>query len=239
MTALAAATWPEVPDRPLVLVPTGATEQHGPHLPLDTDAVIAEAVVGQVARLLIDRPVVVAPVLAYGASGEHQMFPGTCSIGTDVLRHLVVELVRSFTTWSGRVVLVNGHGGNATALAAAVGQLRAEGHDVAWAACTTGAGDAHAGRTETSLMLHIRPSAVRLDRAEAGNTTPVRELMSALVAHGVRAVSANGVLGDPRGASAAEGERCLTAMVAEIAVLVDCGRPDGHGRLRRAPEPVR
>ena len=69
-----------------------------------------------------------------------------------------------------------------------------------------GGGDAHAGRTETSLMLALAPSEVLLDRAAAGDTRPIAELLPELRAHGVREVSPNGVLGDPAGASAEEGD---------------------------------
>lgn len=211
--ALVDATWPEIESGALVLVPVGSIEQHGPHLPFDTDTAIACAVAAAAADELA---AVVAPPLAYGSSGEHQHFPGTVSIGTDALRFQVVELVRSLRTWAGRVLLVNAHGGNLAALRTAVGQLLAEGHDVAWVACATESVDLHAGRTETSLMLHLRPSAVRLDRAEAGNTQPLREILPGMIAGGVVAVSPNGVLGDPAGASAEEGERVLASMVADV-----------------------
>ncbi|MFW6090363.1 MAG: mycofactocin biosynthesis peptidyl-dipeptidase MftE [Actinomycetota bacterium] len=238
MTALAAAVWPEVPERPLVLVPVGSVEQHGPHLPLDTDAVVAEGVVARVAQLLGDEHVFVAPALAYGASGEHQMFAGTSSIGTDALRLLVVELVRSMSTWAGSIVLGNGHGGNVTALAGAVAQLLDEGHDVAWVPCTPDGADAHAGYAETSLMLHLRPRAVRLDRAEPGNTAPLEELWPALHRDGVAAVSANGVLGDPSGASAGAGARLLEAVAGDVAALIRAGRTDSRGMLCRAEAPA-
>jgi creatinine amidohydrolase len=87
-------------------------------------------------------------------------------------------------------------------------------------------------------MLHLRPQDVRVGRAEPGNTAPVSELLPALVAGGVGAVSSNGVLGDPTGASAAEGERLLDAMVRRIADLVRDGALDGSGRLRHASAPV-
>jgi creatinine amidohydrolase len=217
--ALALATWPELPERPMVLVPVGSLEQHGPHLPLDTDTAIATAVADEVARAL-PGPVQVAPALAYGSSGEHQAFPGTVSVGTPVLVEVVVELVRSLRTWAGRVVLVNAHGGNVAALTSAVTRLREEGHDVAWVPCATEDVDLHAGYTETSLMLHLRPASVRLDRAERGNCGTLAELMPAMVAGGVRAVSANGVLGDPSGATAAEGARVLTEMVRDVATRI-------------------
>ena len=99
MTSLGGATWPDLPERPLLLVPLGAVEQHGHHLPLTTDTVIACAVADAAATSLDGA--LLAPALAYGASGEHEGFAGTISIGTN----------------------------------------------------------AHAGRTETSLTLHVEPGA--------------------------------------------------------------------------------
>ena len=229
---LGGARSPAVPPSALVLVPVGSIEQHGPHLPLDTDTAIADAVAHRVADLLRSDQVLVAPAITYGASGEHQAFAGTSSIGTDVLRRTIVELTRSLRTWCPRVVFVNAHGGNLAALTAAVGQLIAEGHEVSWVPCATEDVDAHAGFTETSLMLHLRPWAVRADLAEAGNTRPIGELLPALVAGGVVAVSPNGVLGDPEGASADEGRRVLHRMAADIAAAIHSGMPDEHGRLR-------
>ena len=120
----------------VVLVPLGSTEQHGPHLPLSTDTVDRRVRAGRAAEALARRrtpPPLVAPALAYGASGEHAGFPGTVSIGHEALHAVLVETVRSLSLWAGRVVFVNGHGGNTATLDAALGALRAEGHDVAWA----------------------------------------------------------------------------------------------------------
>ncbi|WP_031469036.1 mycofactocin biosynthesis peptidyl-dipeptidase MftE [Sciscionella sediminilitoris] len=207
---LADTTWPELDQAGLVLVPVGSIEQHGPHLPLDTDTAIATAVTHTAAGILGAWS---APAIAYGASGEHQGFPGTSSIGTDTLRLLLIELVRSMRVWARRVLLVNAHGGNLPAIDAAVGQLVAEGHDIAWIPCATTGPDLHAGRTETSLMLHIRPESVHLDRAEKGNTQPLDNILPDLIAGGVDAVSTNGVLGDPAGATAEEGGQLLARMV--------------------------
>lgn len=212
---LADQVWTRLPERPVVLVPVGSIEQHGPHLPLDTDSAIACAVTDAVAASL-PGPVQVAPPLVYGSSGEHQGFPGTVSVGTPVLTQVVVELVRSLSTWSGPVVLVNAHGGNVAALSAAVEQLRHEGRQVVWVPCATEAVDLHAGYTETSLMLHLRPDSVRLESAERGNCGTLGDLMPAMVAGGIRAVSENGVLGDPAGATAAEGERVLGEIVQDV-----------------------
>ncbi|MCD4523584.1 mycofactocin biosynthesis peptidyl-dipeptidase MftE [Nocardioides sp. cx-173] len=211
MTELAEATSPQTSGATLVIVPVGSIEQHGPHLPLETDTLIARAVADRMALELGDAWV--APAVSYGSSGEHQAFPGTCSIGTEALRLLVVELVRSIRCWADRVVLVNAHGGNLTAVHEAVEQLRAEGHDVTWVPCATEDVDLHAGHTETSLMLHLAPWSVRRHRAEAGNTRPLDEILPAMRTGGVAAVSANGVLGDPTGASAHHGARILEQIV--------------------------
>lgn len=208
------ATWPELEQVDLVVVPVGSIEQHGPHLPLDTDTTIAVGVAEAVAAALGDAWV--APAVVYGSSGEHQAFPGTSSIGTDVLHLVLVELVRSMRTWARRVLFVNAHGGNLHALSGAVRQLVDEGHDVSWAPCATEEGDLHAGHAETSLMLLLRPNSVRLDLAEAGNTRTLTELLPALVTGGVRDVSPNGVLGDPAGASAEQGALLFDRMVRDV-----------------------
>lgn len=209
MSELAETVWPQLPARPVVLIPVGSTEQHGPHLPLETDTLIATSVARRLAESMA---AYVAPAVAFGSSGEHQGFPGVLSIGTDALRLMLVELVRSLSLWAGRVVLVNGHGGNNEAVAGAVRQLVHEGHDVVWVPCSA-SGDAHAGRTETSLMLHLAPWLVRRRRAEPGNTRSLTDLLPELRSHGVRRVAPNGVLGDPTGASAAEGAALFEQMV--------------------------
>ena len=232
---LADTTWADLPVRPLVIVPVGSTEQHGPHLPTSTDTLVATAVAEGAARRLPGE-VVVAPALAYGSSGEHQGFAGTVSIGADALRVLLLELVRSLAHWAARVVLVNGHGGNVGVLTSVVPQLAGEGHDVGWVPCSAGSRDAHAGFTETCLVLHLAPSLVHRQRAAPGNVAPLAALMPALVSGGVAAVAPSGVLGDPTGASAAEGARLLEGLVADVVARLRHGVADPDGRL--VPRPV-
>ncbi len=213
---LAGATWPEA-ERDMtgavLAVPVGATEQHGPHLPLSTDTDIAVALV---ARLAARRPdVVAAPAVAYGSSGEHDGFAGTLSIGREATELLLVELGRSASATFAAVVLVSAHGGNRVPVERAERRLRAEGRRVL-AVFPRWPGDAHAGRVETSLMLALHPERVRRELAEAGATAPIDELMPRLVSGGVRPVSPNGVLGDPAGADAAEGRRLLERAVDEL-----------------------
>lgn len=209
--ALDSVSWPDLPSpATAVVVPIGSTEQHGRHLPFDTDTALARELSR---RLVARRPdFVLAPALAYGASGEHEGFPGTLSIGADALELVLVELGRSASRWAQRLLIVNGHGGNLAPLAAAVDRLRNEGRDVlSWSAAWSD-GDAHAGRTETSLMLALRPAAVQSAAATAGPTAPLSELLPRITASGVHAVSASGVLGDPAGASAEAGRRLLTRL---------------------------
>jgi creatinine amidohydrolase len=125
---------------PLLVVPLGSVEQHGHHLPGGADAAAACAV-AEAATVELDAALL-APALAYGASGAHEDFPGTVSIGTEALTGLLVEYGRSAGRWAGRVLLVNGHGGNLEALTSAAGLLRREGRDLAWFPCGAQDGDA-------------------------------------------------------------------------------------------------
>ncbi len=231
MNRLGERTWSELddPSPRTVVVPVGSLEQHGPHLPLDTDARIAAAVARRAAAG--DPALLLAPPLAYGASGEHQSFPGTLSIGHAALRAVLVELGRSAGTWASRLVFVNGHGGNLPTVPDAVAQLRDEGRDAAWFGCAVPAGDAHAGRTETSILLALDPAVVHLGRMEPGNTAPLASLLPVLTRGGVAAASPNGVLGDPRGATAEEGEQLLAHMVHALRDRLARWAPDPRGRL--------
>jgi creatinine amidohydrolase len=218
---LAAATWPDVDAlaRSVLVIPLGALEQHGPHLPLDTDTRIAAAVAAAAAE---GRPgVAVAPALPIGASGEHAAFPGTLSMGTEALARVLLELGRDASTHWNAVLFVNAHGGNADAVARATEALRAEGRRCDAFHATLPGADAHAGRTETSLLLHLAPELVRTSAAAAGNKRPIAELLPTLRRSGVRPVSANGVLGDPAGASAQEGAKLLDRLVAACAAGLD------------------
>ncbi|MGW0161135.1 mycofactocin biosynthesis peptidyl-dipeptidase MftE [Mycobacterium sp. NPDC003323] len=217
-------------DKPTLIVPVGSTEQHGPHLPLDTDTRIATAVARRLAARFGDGWLL-APAIGYGASGEHEGFVGTVSIGTTVLQLMLIEFGRSACNWAGRVAFVNGHGGNVEALTGAVALLRTEGRDVAWCSCTVAGADAHAGHTETSVLLHISPDDVRRDAVVPGNSAPLTELMPAMRAGGIAAVSAVGVLGDATTATEADGAQYFATMVDECARKLLAWVPNGRGML--------
>ncbi|MFJ7213270.1 mycofactocin biosynthesis peptidyl-dipeptidase MftE [Amycolatopsis sp. NPDC098790] len=216
---LADLSWPDVAVRAAILaVPVGATEQHGPHLPLSTDTDIALALCDRLAAARTD--VLVAPPVAYGSSGEHAGFAGTLSIGREATELLLLELGRSAAETFPRLLFVSAHGGNAAPVARAVARLRAESRDVRvfqphWD------GDPHAGRPETALQLALRPGGVRMDRAVAGDRRPLAEVLPVLREGGVRAVTPTGVLGDPTTATAADGRALLADLTAQLLSCVD------------------
>lgn len=232
--------WPKVrADEALLLVPVGSVEQHGPHLPLATDAMVANAVTRAAAERLDAQgtTVLVAPSVNYGASGEHEGFPGTISIGNEALFTMLTEFGRSATRWARGVIFVNGHGGNTATLTKVVDLLRYEGRPVAWTSMDLPGADAHAGDTETSLLRYLAPWAVRVDLLAAGAIEPVADLMPRLRAEGVRSVSPNGVLGDPTTSSAERGrdlfDRLVRILVAEL-VALDVAQ---NGRLEKVGSP--
>lgn len=201
--------WTEIDD-PIVVVPVGSCEQHGPHLPLSTDTTIAT----ELARDLVVRrdDCVLAPPLTITASGEHQGFPGTLSIGTEMMAGVVIELARS-ADWAAGVVFVNGHGGNVTAMQRAADVFEHERREVLiWWPRLPDA-DPHAGHTETSLMLALAPDEVRFDRATSG---PIPTMVD-LLAHGVLPLSPTGVLGDPTEATAEHGWQLFEGLAAHLA----------------------
>jgi mycofactocin precursor peptide peptidase len=213
VTTLADTTWPQVPQGSVLVIPIGSTEQHGHHLPLSTDTIIAE----HLARALCaDDRFVLGPTIPVGASGEHQSFPGTLSIGHDALQLVLIELIRSATPQSFRsVVLVNGHGGNEASMRRVVDHQRNEGRTViAWSPSLPDGGDHHAGHTETSVMLHIAPRLVG-DRRTAGPAL-TQDIVRSLIEVGVGGVSPSGVIGNPDGASAESGGLIFAAWVEHL-----------------------
>ncbi|MFW6383975.1 MAG: creatininase family protein [Halodesulfurarchaeum sp.] len=225
-------TWTEADgtDTDLALVPVGSTEQHGPHDPLGTDFLAAEAVAQHTADQL-EEDVVVTPPIPVGVSREHRQFTGTLWVSPDTFRSYVRETAESLIHhgWD-RIVLVNGHGGNAPALCELAAELSRDRDalvvpftwfDAAEGSVTMG----HAGSLETSFLLHEHPDLVYTDRLEDGRDGGADlwgEWVSGVnLAHDAATFSENGTVGDPTKASAKEGEQLLDSATAALADLLD------------------
>ncbi len=227
-----------VADSPLVLLPAGALEQHGPGLPLGTDLVRAERVAERVAARL-DGRAVIGPSLPVGVSPHHLAFAGTLSLSVDTFRAVVHEYVGGLYRHGWRKVLViTGHGGNNAALTTVAQDLLADRPDLefAWTPLTALAAEAvaamdvsevsgHSGEAETAQMLHLAPDLVRTDRLRPGTTALAgldhlsrlarRRGHPALQVRYDR-LSPDGVLGDPTRATGADGAAIVTAVVNRI-----------------------
>lgn len=197
---------------PIVLLALGSWEQHGAHLPFDTDTVIIEAVVDAAIRSVDpeNTQFSVVPTIGVTASDEHNGFAGTLSIGTNALSDAIVSIARS-ASWARGICIVNGHGGNSDALKLVHSALDYENirHSI-WSLPYYEGADMHAGHTETSLMLHLAPGTVRMDLAEVGAVGDSEMLIERMRAGGIKEVSSNGVVGDPTNANAAHGATMLS-----------------------------
>ena len=203
----------------VLLLPLGSFEQHGPHLPLDTDTIIIDAVIAQAlhdSQLKADS-FMVAPTIAISASDEHAGFPGTLSTGSAALADSVVAICRS-ASWTQGICIVNGHGGNTDALASITSALTYENirHSM-WSLPSYEGADMHAGHTETSVMLHVAPAKVQTDLIEPGTVGDASSLVAQMRTSGVAGVSANGVLGNPTTATSEHGVAVMKLYSASLA----------------------
>ena len=203
----------------VLVLPLGSFEQHGPHLPLDTDTIIIDAVIAQAlhdSQLKADS-FMVAPTIAISASDEHAGFPGTLSTGSAALADSVVAICRS-ASWTQGICIVNGHGGNTDALASITSALTYENirHSM-WSLPSYEGADMHAGHTETSVMLHVAPAKVQTDLIEAGTVGDASSLVAQMRTSGVAGVSANGVLGNPTTATSEHGVAVMKLYSASLA----------------------
>jgi creatinine amidohydrolase len=226
--------WPEIKTAiesgfNTVVFGVGSTEQHGPHLPLASDTLMGEWLADAVARK--SGKTLVAPTIRVGCSQHHIAFAGTISIEHPTLKDVLVGYVRTLLNHGfRRAVIIPSHGGNFEIVSETVNQLResmpdkeicsfcdlnrllAVSHKLsAENGISAGVSGAHAGEFETSILLFLRPDLVNMDAAAEGFTGDIRPLMSDLFRHGLKAVTANGILGDGRQGDAARGEKYLQA----------------------------
>jgi creatinine amidohydrolase/Fe(II)-dependent formamide hydrolase-like protein len=236
-------TWPEAEKRleevDVALLPVGSIEQHGPHLPLDSDAFDAEYLAHKVAEKCSDPKPLVLPLIPYGVSYHHEGFSGTLSISPDTLSQLVYEIgmgaARQGIT---KLLIINGHGGNSPALNFAAQMINRDAHiftcvdtgetsDPDVDALAETPNDVHAGEIETSTTLAVRPDQVRMEKARTFipqfssrylNFTSKRRVN--WYAHTAR-ISPEGVLGDPTKASRDKGRQIWDLMITNLVELVE------------------
>jgi len=228
-------------DEWVVLVPVGATEQHGRHLPVDVDTHLAHAVCAQTARR--DPLVLVAPTVSWGVSGGHIPFGGAISLQPETLLHLLRDICQSILASGFRcLLLVNGHNGNIYV----AGQVAAElgtregvfagalnyfdliAADFQASRRSKTGGEGHAGELETSLELFLRPEHVG-DRRDARYIQPashagfadLAERGAIIQGFDLERAFPEGVMGDPTSASAELGAQLFTTAIDELVAIVN------------------
>lgn len=238
------ATWTDIRDleTDLAVVPVGSTEQHGPHAPLGTDVLTAEAV-ADAGLERFDSEVVRAPAIPVGIAEEHRQFPGTMWVSPETFRSYVREAIESLASHGlERVVIVNGHGGNVDAVREIGATVTRAGNayvvPFTWfeAVGDHSADMGHGGPLETALLRHCEPDLVREDRideASAGGAERWGEWVSHTnLAYDSAEFTDNGVVGDPSAGDETRGEELLELAGDELARLLeavaerDISRPD-------------
>lgn len=237
---LAEMTWPEIEQKrrhsPLAIIPTGACEQHGHHMTMETDARRATQFASNVADRLGSQAVI-TPTLNIGVSAHHMAFPGTLTLNPVTFQQILYEVVESLYRHGWRAVFIlNGHGGNNSATGVAVGRLQSEFPDlhIAWSGMAALASDlnhkfvvgpkaAHASEIETSQALFLAPDVVRegilkLQAAES----PVRyagtpALAGVMAPRPFHLVSPDGATGTPSASTREIGEELMTTAADRLA----------------------
>jgi creatinine amidohydrolase len=236
-------TWQEMNDaiaaRKLVVLPTGSTEQHGPHLPLDVDAFLVESVCLELGRRASDRVLVLPPV-SYGLNRHHIDFPGTIHIEPDVFIAFCLNITKS-VAYHGfeKILIVNGHGSNTPLVDLVARKTVLETNSLCAAVNYYSLGVeafnkvkqtpvmAHADEFETSLYLYLAPDRVRMDKAVADNDVVGKYLSSDSTSPYVRfndywgRWTKVGVHGDPTAATAEKGKIIWEAVLSRLIALVD------------------
>lgn len=241
-------SWPQVRELqradPIVIIPAGSIEQHGPHLPLEVDSRIAKKLAEAVARKLQGEiAVIVTPVINPGFSGEHMTFPGTLSLTPDTFMLVAREILLSlFEHKFNRFLFLNAHGGNEEALKLVAHTVRQQ-KDVLVAVSSywqlareeiqalrksPGSGINHGGEEETSLMLFLQPDLVNMEVAKPNPLRWRSPYLSGTSTHDAAVVVGRrrsdiapaGHNGDPTMASAEKGKLLFEAIVEAIAHFV-------------------
>ncbi len=236
-------TWPEARQRfrqvDIALLPVGAIEQHGPHLPLDTDAFDAEYLALKVADACSEPKPLVLPNIPYGVSYHHAEFQGTVSISNDTLAKLAYDIGMSVAqNGIKKLVIINGHGGNGPALNYAAQMINRDAHifvcvdtgetsDVDIYSLVETPNDVHAGEIETSTSLAVRPHMVKMDQLKREVPEFSSRYLDFTSKRGVswyaytRKISNSGVMGDPTRAGAEKGRKIWEVMITHLVAMVE------------------
>jgi creatinine amidohydrolase len=213
----------------VIVLPAGAIEQHGPHLPCAVDSVIAAGLVGRALSILPDDvPAFALPPITYGKSDEHLHFPGTITLTGDLMLHTMIEIGESiYRSGFRKLLIVNAHGGQPQPLDMAARELRlrhgdfviiarsawAVPHDESFMSDEERQLAMHAGHGETALMMALAPDTVRMDRATANVLPPfpcpTLSSTRPAAAWCARDFGPSGVIGDPTGATVEQGRALL------------------------------
>ncbi|MFC1862744.1 creatininase family protein [Thermodesulfobacteriota bacterium] len=236
-------TWPDAQNRfketDIALLPVGAIEQHGPHLPLDTDAFDAEYLSRAVAEACANPKPFVLPLIPYGVSYHHEDFAGTISINPETLSQLIYDVGMSAVKHGiTKLVIINGHGGNGPALHFAAQMINRDAHiftcvdsgetsDPDIMEITETPNDVHSGEVETSTTLARRPHLVKLDKAKkfipkfSSRYLDFSSKRSVGWYAHTSKISHSGVLGDPTLASVEKGRDIWDLMIKHLVEFVE------------------
>jgi creatinine amidohydrolase/Fe(II)-dependent formamide hydrolase-like protein len=236
-------TWEEAEVRlkqtDIAILPVGAIEQHGPHLPLDVDSFDAEYLSKKVAEACSNPKPLVLPLLPYGVSYHHDDFPGTISVSNESLSKMVYEIGISLErNGIKKLIIINGHGDNSPTLNYAAQMINrdakifvavdtGETSDVDLDEMSDTHNDVHAGEVETSTTLALRPNLVKMDKAINSTLNFTSRYLNFSSLRGVpwyartKKISDSGVMGDPTKANAAKGEKMWEIMIAHLVAFVE------------------
>jgi len=210
-----------------VVFAVGSNEQHGPHLPTSTDSLIGEVLANKVTRKLGNA--LQAPSINMGCSEHHMAFPGTISLKPETLKSLIRDYCVSLARHGFKnIVILPSHGGNFDAVREVVNELNQSLGEVNVVAYTDlksllrflsefslehgippSESGVHAGESETSMVLATRRDLVDMEHAEAGFVGSFEDKIDLMRSQGIKALTKNGVLGDPRKGEAKKGEEYL------------------------------
>ena len=236
-------TWPEVEaclkKSDTAILPCGAIEQHGPHLPVDIDYFDARYLAEKVAEACCDPKPLVLPAIPFGVSYHHEDFKGTISVTNDALSRFVYDIGMSLAkNGIKKLIIINGHGDNAPTLNYAAQMINrdaeifvcvdtGETSDIDLDGLIDTPNDVHAGEIETSTTLAIRPEVVQMDKAENTTLKFTSKYLNFSSNHHLpwyvrtKKISEDGTMGDPTKATKEKGEKMWKIMIDHLVAFIE------------------